>query len=96
MKKLSATQRRLQQARYTAQLEHSMQYAHSQNQDLVAENAELRSLVEYQLQVLANTAKQNAELAKANAENAVAFLAEKVALLERAEAAERKLALSLG
>lgn len=94
MKKLSATVKRLQQARYTAQLEHNLQFVQGQNQDLATENAELRELADFQLQVLVNTAKQHGELTRVHAESAVAFLTEKVALLERAEAAEAKLVTS--
>jgi hypothetical protein len=95
MKKLSATSKRLQQAKRIAQLEHNLQFCHSENETLAAENAELTRLYEFQLQVMVDIAKQHGELTRVHAENAVAFLTEKVALLERAEAAERKLGLLL-
>jgi len=85
---MKAISKELQRARYVAQLEHSVLWYQSQSDELAAENAELRALVEYQLAVLANAAAQNAELTKQHAEVAVAFLREKVALLERAETAE--------
>lgn len=81
MKQLSATQKRLQQARRMAQLEHNLQFVEGENKDLAAENAELRRLYDVQLQVMVNIAQQHGELTRQHAENAVA--------------AERKLTLLL-
>jgi hypothetical protein len=65
---LKAISKELQRARYVAQLEHSVLWYQSQSDELSAENAELRALVEYQLAVLANAAAQNAELTRQHAE----------------------------
>jgi len=88
---MKSIERELRQARYVAQLEHNAMAYKAANESLARENAALEQLCEFQLRVMANTAAQYAELTKIRAEDAVAFLREKIALLERAEAAEKML-----
>jgi hypothetical protein len=91
MKKLSTTSMRLLQSKRIAQPEHNLQWYHGENNTLATENAELKHLYEFQLQVVVHIAKQHGELTSARPESAVAFLTEKIALRERAQAAEATL-----